>query len=244
MSVVAVVASLACACASSEDVGDGPPGSGSGGGDVDAGGSGGSGNEGGGGSSGIGNSGGFPTDSGFPGGAAGTTGTGGGSGTGGSCGAEVCNGVDDDCDGTPDNGGVCSPGCSGQKFDNHGYSFCATQSTLSVAAEDCIAQNMKPARPNDAQENDWLRSTATSLAMGAVWLGATDWTTEGNWEWPDGTAFWTGGHNGSPVGSVYTNWGSTEPVGKDASDCMQMGVDGTWHEVACGGKVAYICEDY
>ncbi len=205
----------------------------------------------GGGSGGAGAGGGFPSGGsggGFPGGAAGAAPDGGGGAGGGSggttCGAEVCNGEDDDCDGTADNGGVCSAGCVGHKFDNHGYAFCANQTTLSLAAEDCINQNMKPARPNDATENDWLRSTATSLGMGALWLGATDWTTEGSWEWPDGTAFWTGGANGSPVGGVYTNWGPNDPTGKDANDCMQMSADGTWHETACSAKVVYVCEDY
>jgi hypothetical protein len=241
--LLAFASALAGACASSEPIDGDTPATGGSAGASDAAAS----DAASGGNAGVGNSAGFPSGGsggGIPGGAAGAAPDGGSGASGGSCGAEVCNGVDDDCDGTADNGGVCSTGCVGHKFDNHGYAYCVAQVTLSLAAEDCINQNMKPARPNDAAENDWLRSTATAAGMGAIWLGATDWTTEGSWEWPDGTAFWTGGANGSPVAGVYTNWGSNDPTGKDANDCMQMSTDGKWHETACSGKVAYVCEDY
>ena len=173
------IAALLGACASGESFdGTSSPGGAAG---ATTGGSGGAA-----GGGGVPSSGGFPSGGGFPGGAGGVGGVagsaGGGSGAGGGAGCvpEICNGVDDDCDGTPDNG-ACSPGCSGKKYLDHGYAYCATAKTLSKAAEDCIAQKMKPARPNDAAENAWLRTTATTLALGTVWLGATDWTSKGTW---------------------------------------------------------------
>lgn len=171
-------------------------------------------------------------------------GDGGPTGSGGvSCSAEVCNGRDDDCDGKADNG-VCSPGCTGQEYFEHGYSFCSTPKELSDAAADCISQKMRLTRPNDAAENDWLRQTATGMSLGALWLGATDWTTEGDWSFPDGAQVWTGGQNGSAVGGVYTNWAQKHPTGSGSNDCMQMNAAGEWSEVSCKQSVAYVCEDY
>ncbi|HMR06458.1 MAG TPA: C-type lectin domain-containing protein [Polyangiaceae bacterium] len=225
----ALIASLAAvACATSEAVDEGA-------GDAAATGGG----------TGIAGSGGL-SGGGFPGkvdgGGGGPTGSGGGSG-GVSCSAEVCNGRDDDCDGKADNG-VCSPGCTGQEYLEHGYSFCSTTKELSDAAADCISQKMRLTRPNDAAENDWLRQTATGMGLGALWLGATDWTTEGDWSFPDGAQVWTGGQNGSVVGGVYTNWAQKHPTGSGSNDCMQMNAAGEWSEVSCKQSVAYVCEDY
>ena len=256
--LVGVVASLA-GCASGDEIDDGShPSSGGGGGGGAAGAS-----SSGGGVAGSTGSGGFPSGGGFPGG--GTSGSGGfpggsggvaggggfpgggggsGGGTGGSCGAEKCNGLDDDCNGTPDNG-VCSTGCKGMTYQGHGYAFCTTAKDLSKAAEDCVAQKMKIARPNNDAENTWLRTTATTSGLAAFWLGATDWTTEGQWSWPDGTLFWIGGANGAPAaGGLYVNWAAGQPAGSGAGDCMQMDASGTWGEVSCGKTAPYVCEDY
>ena len=48
-----------------------------------------------------------------------------------------------------------------------------------------------------------------------AWIGASDATTEGDWQWvtgPEaGTEFWSGDGNGSAVGNEYNNWSETEP---------------------------------
>jgi hypothetical protein len=82
------------------------------------------------------------------------------------------------------------------------------------------------------------------MSLGAIWLGATDWTTEGDWAWPDGTQFWTGGASGSALGGVYTNWGQKQPTGSGSNDCMQMDAAGQWREVGCKNTSQYVCEDY
>jgi Lectin C-type domain len=185
-------------------------------------------------------------DSGFPGGTAGATNGGAaGSGAGGSAGAvcrpEICNGLDDDCNGTPDDVGTCIAGCTGDHFQGGGYAFCTNQATLSNSADLCINQlKMKPTRPNNAAENDWLRSTATKYGLGVVWLGATDWANEGTFDWPDGESW----PNGMPPPGYYSNWGAGEPNNGGSKDCIQMGLTGTWSVVSCDGKAAVICEDY
>lgn len=235
--VLPLLAALAAfACATGEDVDPSHgvnAGGGSGDGSVESGSSG---------SAGL-SGGGFPGTDGstWPDGSAAAGGSGGGGGK--SCGPEICNGLDDDCDGTPDNG-VCAAGCKGKEYFFHAYTFCTTPHTLSDAGADCISQKMKPVRPNDAAENDWLRQTATGLGMGVIWLGATDWTTEGDWEWPDGTKFWTGGATGAPVGSTYTNWAPKHPTGSGSNDCLQMDAAGQWLETACNKTAMYVCEDY
>ena len=168
---------------------------------------------------------------------------GGGSGGGGGCSAEVCNGLDDDCDGKPDNG-VCTAACTGHTYSGRGYMFCSTAKSLSDAAAECVNQDMGVALPNDQAENDWLRTTATAQNMAALWLGGTDWTTEGDWKWPDGTQFWTGGASGSSVGGLYTNWAPSQPTGSKSKDCLKMDTSGKWSEVDCNELAAYVCEKY
>ena len=251
--VVGLVAGLT-ACASGGEIDDGSHPAG-GGGAAGA-------SSSGGGVAGSTSSGGFPSgggfpgggtagSAGFPGGSGGAAGGGGfpggggsGGGTGGSCGTEKCNGLDDDCNGTPDNG-VCSAGCKGMTYQAHGYAFCATAKDLSKAAEDCVAQKMKIARPNNDAENGWLRTTATTSGLATFWLGGVDWTTEGQWSWPDGTLFWIGGASGAPAaGGLYINWGTGQPAGSGAADCMLMDASGFWVENGCGKTAPYVCEDY
>ena len=52
---------------------------------------------------------------------------------------------------------------------------------------------------NSAAEDDWSNDTADTYSTSKFWIGYNDRTTEGSFEWVDGST------------AVYTNWHSGEP---------------------------------
>ena len=87
-----------------------------------------------------------------------------------------------------------------------------------------------------------------------VWIGGNDITTEGNWFWDgnnDGTGnqFWMGTQSGSPINSLYNNWGN-EPddfgSGQDglglALTDWPLGVAGQWNDVAQDNELYFLIE--
>jgi hypothetical protein len=87
-----------------------------------------------------------------------------------------------------------------------------------------------------------------------VWIGGNDLTTEGNWFWDgnnDGTGnqFWMGTFTGTPINSLYNNWGD-EPddfgSGQDglglALTDWPFGVAGQWNDVAQDNELYFLIE--
>ncbi len=185
-------------------------------------------------------------------GSGGSGGSGGTSGAGGMCvtnGPEVCDGVDNDCSGAADDGGVCRAGCVGQTHAGHKYAFCSTPLSRAAAAASCQAMAEHLVKIEDASEKDWLRSicfaglgTDNASAVWR-WIGASDLVAAGQWRWADGTQFWQGGPSGSPVSGRYGNWAPAQP--SNLGDCvaMQNNVgDSFWWSQDCALSQPYICE--
>jgi hypothetical protein len=87
-----------------------------------------------------------------------------------------------------------------------------------------------------------------------VWIGGNDITSEGNWFWDgnnDGTGiqFWMGTQSGTPINSLYNNWGD-EPddfgSGQDglglALTDWPFGVAGQWNDVAQNNELYFLIE--
>ncbi|XP_077861526.1 uncharacterized protein LOC144341898, partial [Saccoglossus kowalevskii] len=65
-----------------------------------------------------------------------------------------------------------------------------------------------------------------------LWIGANDRTTEGGWEWSDGSAF------------AYFNWAPEEPNNVDGEHCVELVVsDGNWNDHKCDRTIGYICKN-
>lgn len=130
---------------------------------------------------------------------------------------------------------------------------------------------------NTAAENTAVLNGINSLGIttyapdgggGAyAWLGANDTDTEGNFNWVDGSPFWTGGQGGSASGGAYENWGSYvypngnpptyEPddfgAGQDhvaisttgwplALGIINSANPGEWNDLDGGNQLAYVVE--
>jgi hypothetical protein len=166
--------------------------------------------------------------------------------------AEVCDGVDNDCNGATDENNRCPAGCSGFSLGaDYGYMYCSNGLTHAQATQRCERQGMHLVNIQSAAKNAAVLDAIFSVAAGAppssVHIGATH-TAEGTWSWVDGTIFWT---NGSPVDGAYVNWDRGEPNGslvEGGEDCGTMLVAalasdaGLWNDVPCSTPFAFVCE--
>lgn len=166
---------------------------------------------------------------------------------------ERCNGRDDNCNqrideqacGTNANG---TTGCSGFVISgrpDHGYMVCTgAERDYAHAQEACAAQQMHLAWLESAEENAAVAAKIGG-AVTDVWIGASDIATEGSWAWDGGAQFWSGNQSGKPVGGMFTAWATGTPNNANNNeDCgVLMPASATWGDRACGGKLAYLCEE-
>jgi hypothetical protein len=200
-------------------------------------------------------------------------GVGGGAGRSGSAGAgggvgcipstEVCDGLDNNCNGSKDESPACPTGCTGFALAGHGYMYCSTLGNVASAKLRCDQQGMHLAWIESAVENAALSSAVVAVAnrpynggnQAGPFIGGTDAATEGTWLWGNGTSFWVGGLKGGPVGSAYSNWAHDEPNDNapDGEDCIELllengtiGLQGQWNDVPCSSNPIYetLCERY
>jgi hypothetical protein len=206
------------------------------------------------------------------GGSAGRSGAAGSSGAAGRGGAtggaacipatEICDGLDDNCDGRIDESPACPAGCTGFALAGHGYMYCSTLGDATAAKLRCTQQNMHLAWIESAVEDAALSVAVVAAAhrpynggneAGPI-IGGTDVVKEGTFVWGTGTTFWTGGLKGSPVGNVYTNWAHDEPNndGSPSENCMEfllengtIGLLGQWNDVPCDRAIyETLCEQF
>ncbi len=90
---------------------------------------------------------------------------------------------------------------------------------------------------------------AVEQASATGWIGASDFTNEGQWNWvtgPEaGTNFWNGNFNGSAAAGMYSNWNNDPPEPNQSGDedfahitDPSIGLIGSWNDLpnpASGG---------
>ncbi len=79
-----------------------------------------------------------------------------------------------------------------------------------------VAENAHLVAINDEAEQKWLSEI---FGHGPYWIGLTDFTKEGEWEWT----------NGEPV--TYTNWSLHEPADDDSGEEDYVVMFGEWADV-------------
>jgi hypothetical protein len=150
---------------------------------------------------------------------------------------EACNGIDEDCDGVADDGGVCP--CNVEDYGGHVYLFCESVQNWWDSLAACRAQtNFDLVTIDDGAEQGWVHGMAAGYNSGRWWwIGYNDTGSEGNFQWADGSS------------STYTNWGGGQPDDYWGEDCVHMyGDSGAWNDLECdddgwyGTDVNFICE--
>ncbi len=154
---------------------------------------------------------------------------------------ETCNTLDDDCNGTADDAGVCPCDTDHYPDSEHPYLYCQSAVTWEAAQADCETHGYALVTFDSQAELDHVTSVAGSLASNYWWLGFTDVSSEGSWEWIDG----------SPTS--YQNWCSSEPNNDHGRECVDVGEEdcamlnwgngGCWNDYPCTCDWPYyICE--
>ena len=161
-------------------------------------------------------------------------------------------------------------------FNDHTYQVITTSSSWEAASAAARSKTVNGvqgylAHIDNLQENtaifDQLMANISSNDFGNtsspdgggaayVWIGANDISTEGTWVWvDDGTQFWQGDKNGSPVDGRFNNWsGGNEPDNwnmQDAAgialtefplDIPSWGVQSEWNDVNINNNLYYVIE--
>ena len=149
--------------------------------------------------------------------------------------AEMCDTVDNNCDGFIDEAGSC-PGCVHGELDGHTYQLCVGVGGMNWtgARDTCTAYGYYLVTINEQAEQDYLAAQATALAAGPLWIGYNDrgWGNEGSFSWTAGN------------GSGFEAWNSGEPNNAGNEDCAEMRdtAGWLWNDIDCNTEQAWICE--
>lgn len=107
-----------------------------------------------------------------------------------------------------------------------------------VAERDCEADGAHLVIVDDATEETYLTSLAKQNTTDngstneLVWLGLSDQTVEGTFEWVTGLpltlSHWSGGEPNNSFGGI--------------EDCVEIRGSGDWNDDHCSAHLAYVCE--
>jgi len=133
----------------------------------------------------------------------------------------------DDCDASVEVGGDV-------------FWICSTPATFDEAVSLCASFGGHLAKITlQAQNSAIAAQLPPATTIHGFWIGATDRTVEGTWQWLDGVTFLV---NGMPVGGSYSAWGVTQLGDSTVEDCLTLFNDGTWHDYGCDTKRGFICQ--
>ena len=153
---------------------------------------------------------------------------------------EVCNGLDDDCDGVIDEDAGCP--CQRESYGDHSYLFCDAAAWTSAA---CPTGYLL-ARIDDREEHEAIIELANSIASGHWWFGGRAAADP-----PPTTWRWVIGGDPMPLqGDMerFSNWGGSDP--NSTTECLRVntgssgnaGIPGRWEDQGCGSSHRYVCE--
>lgn len=163
---------------------------------------------------------------------------------------EVCDTIDNDCDGVFDEYDAVSNsqsclGCDFKLREGRLYYFCAPKKDWGAAQELCKGHGLDLVKDDGGAEHTWLVQQIGD--SGGWWIGGNDKSSEGNFVWVS---------DNSPVPKP-GEWGQGEPNGQnwvpfEGADCALLidangdlayfGAGGAWNDHKCDSGEHFICE--
>ena len=144
-------------------------------------------------------------------------------------GSEVCDGVDNDCDGLVDELVACA--CDEVELGDDRYLLCANGNTWSAARSQCNQRGGALASIPDADRNAALFAATQAVRPGRWYIGYNDMLEEGTYAWADDAP------------AAYDAWPAGEPDDFGEEDCATLDpfADGGWTDQRCGEVHPYVC---
>lgn len=143
--------------------------------------------------------------------------------------AELCDGVDRDCDGMVGDASSCP--CQPLAAGGARFALCTDQVEWSLARASCQAQGGDLAWVDDEEQNFALW-TAAKPSFARQWLiGLNDLADEGAYRWADGAA------------PSFLHWHWREPNNLGNEDCGELAgqADSGWNDINCATPRPYLC---
>ena len=125
---------------------------------------------------------------------------------------------------------ICRGGM-GILYSQNCYYLLTDRKIYATAQAQCMSLNGHLVSILNQEEDDFFRNNFTL----PFWIGLTDMVVEGEFRWEDG--------NRLHESADYNNWFADWTQENDASnDCVNYGVDKTWHVQPCNFNYAPLCE--
>jgi hypothetical protein len=121
--------------------------------------------------------------------------------------------------------------CPTAEYGAHTYAFCEQELSHSNARAHCLEAGMDLVSIQDLEENQWLDAQISAGTISRAWIGLSDITQEGVFQWLDGSA--------APLRA----WISGEPNNAQmAEHCAEIFPGALWNDNVCNLARAFICE--
>ena len=145
-------------------------------------------------------------------------------------GVEVCNGLDDDCDGLVDDGAVCP--CDTYNEGASTYLYCLSPVDWATASSDCASMGYHLAVIGDVWEQNVLWATQRTYPFTPFWIGYDDIASEGVFVW-----------DAADPGTGFEHWDVVNGEPNASGDCVYLkALGGYWRDTDCVNTYDYICE--
>jgi hypothetical protein len=146
---------------------------------------------------------------------------------------ENCDGLDQNCDGSIDEGTSCDAGCVRHEYGGHAYQVCSNARSQTIAASRCMGFGYHLVQIEDSLENDFVHSLIGTgfPAIADAWIGLeASVALPPTYTWPDGST------------PTYTAWDAAMGEPNMTGTCVRMRPSGLWADWMCATNYAYICE--